>query len=331
VHGYQASIVREATRIVAVVAVGFIAANARNATPLRLAAIVAAALAVPVGVAVVQFALNLANFGPQNSADFYRVSGTFVQANKAAQVFVLGAAIGGWMWVARGDRLAGALLAGGSLIALLGTRSMGGLLALVAAAIAYLVLAPTTSPRARGIVIGVVVLSLLVFAISPLGASRIEALQEIRLPWDVVGRTNNSVEWRLYNWWLFLGEWWREPILGHGLGTTLTIVRPIGLVTHSDPVRILVEGGLVGAAVVGLGLVAVTGATRRALRAAAALRGPGSTLVLVITAFLLGIGVQSLAQNTSTNTALLFLLVALLASQWAEPARRAPAADPSPS
>ncbi|MGH2456377.1 MAG: hypothetical protein ACRDHD_08990, partial [Candidatus Limnocylindria bacterium] len=36
VHGYQASIVREATRIVAVVAVGFIAANARNATPLRL-------------------------------------------------------------------------------------------------------------------------------------------------------------------------------------------------------------------------------------------------------------------------------------------------------
>jgi O-antigen ligase len=312
VHGFDASLIREWFRLLSVVALGLVVANLVDVSPRQCAAAVAAAMVVPVTAALIQVLVNAGHIGPQGSAEFFRASGTFVQANKAAQSFLLAAALALWAIVDYGPRVATLLYELASSGALLATRSLGGLGAAAASALSFLLLRPTNG-RVRLAIAGGVVLLAIIFAVSPFGSSRIGALPHTRLPWDIVGRTNNSLEWRLYNWWHLLAAWRMQPILGHGLGSTIQLVRPIDFVTHSDLLKFIVEGGIVGASFA-IGLIgwAFT-ATTHAVRG-----GPvrDRLLATVMLSVLIGLGLQSFAQNTSANTALLYMLVVLLVPLW---------------
>jgi O-antigen ligase len=311
VHGFDASLIREWFRLLSVVALGLVVANLVDVSPRQCAAAVAAAMAVPVAVAVIQVLVNAGHIGPQGSAEFFRASGTFVQANKAAQSFLLAAAIALWAIVEYGPRVATLLYELASAGALLATRSLGGLVAAAASALSFLLIRPTTA-RVRLAIGGGLVLLAIIFVVSPFGSSRIAALAHTRLPWEIHGRTSNSLEWRFYNWWHLLAAWRTQPIFGHGLGSTLEIVRPIDFVTHSDLMKFIVEGGIVGATIA-IGLIGwAFAATIRAVRDA----GRDRLLATVMLSLLIGLGLQSFAQNTSANTALLYMLVVMLVPLW---------------
>ena len=318
VHGTHPSLVREWIRLLSVIGVGLVAANLRGISAERIASVALLALVIPTVVAIGQLLTHLSVIGPQGSSDFFRAPGTFIQANKAAQSFVLAIGLSGWLLLER-PRIASGLWALGSVVALVATRSLGGMAAAGAGVFSFLLLRPA-SRRARLALVGAAVLVAVIFAISPFGSSRIASLADTRLPWDIVGKTHNSLEWRFYNWWQLMGDWVRQPIFGHGLGSTLQLVRPIDFITHSDFVRLIVEGGVVGATL-GLAFIGwAYAATARAVR-----RATGTRLRLASTmlAVLIGLGVQSLVQNTLSNTALLYMLAAILGCLWVQHPPRA--------
>ena len=322
VHGTQPSLVREWVRFLSVIAVGLVAANLRSVPSRQLVGLVLLALLVPILVAVGQLVAHASAIGPQGSNDFYRAPGTFVQANKAAQSFLLAIGLAGWAVLERPRALAAGVMAVAAVIALLATRSLGGIAAAGTAVVAFLLLRPA-SARFRLALLGGLALFAVVFALTPFGASRLASLADTRLPWDIVGKTHNSLEWRFFNWWHLMGDWSRQPIFGHGLGSTLQIVRPIDFITHSDPVRLLVEGGVVGAAIgvafIGWAYAATVGVVRRAT-------GARLRLATVMLAVLIGLGVQSLVQNTLSNTALLYMLAVVFGQLWVGADARARAA-----
>lgn len=318
IHGVDAAMPREWFRLISIVAVGLIAANGRDTDPTRVAILVAISLLIPLLIAVVQLLLNLSQIGPEQSADFFRATGTFVQANKAGQSFVLALFLGLWALIERGRTWPMLFFTLAALVAILATRSLGGIAAGGVAALAYLLLRPMGTRWRIAIVLGAL-LFLAIFAISPFGASRIHALADTRLPWDVVGRTQNSFEWRLYNWWLLLGAWLQQPLFGHGLGATLHAIQPVDKVTHSDPVRLLVETGVVGLGLTVAGASVALAATRRSISVGFR-RNHGLGLILL--ALAIGLGVQSFVQNTLSNTALMYGLAALFVSLWTAERKR---------
>ena len=199
-----------------------------------------------------------------------------------------------------------------SATALLATRSLGGIAAAGTAALAFLLLRKSSTRFRIGIAAGVALFAA-AFAVSPFGASRLASLAHTRLPWDIVGRTHNSLEWRFLNWWDLMKDWSQHPIFGHGLGSTLQLVRPIDFITHSDLVRLLVEGGIVGA---GIGLALIGWAYTATARAVRRSSSPEKQLAVILLAVIVGLGVQSLVQNTLSNTALLYMLAAILTALW---------------
>lgn len=314
-YGVNAGMLREWIRLISIVAVMVVAANLSSLSPRIAVSLVIVSMILPVIVADVQLLTNLADIGPEQTRRFFRVTGTFVQANKAAQAFVVLLFLSVWLVSIRWAWV-GALMAIGSAAALLGTRSMGGLVAAVVAAVAVALLYGAGSRRLRvGIVVGVLLLAV-VFALSPFGASRIDALDETRLPWDVVGRTSNSLEWRLYNWWLLAWEWLERPFLGHGLGATLQAVTPVARVTHSDPVRVIVETGIVGTLLATAGIVALV---RRIVAILRRLRRDEGLITRLVAAITIGLGVQTIVQNTLSHTALMYVLAVLLVGVFMSP------------
>ena len=318
VHGSHASLTREWIRFMSVIAVGLVAANLRSVSAERMASIVLLALVIPVAVAIGQLLTHLSTIGPQGSSDFFRAPGTFVQANKAAQSFLLAIGLSGWLLLER-PRIVTAVVALASVVGLVATRSLGGMVAAGAGVLAFLLLRPA-SARIRLAAVGAALLVAVVFAVSPFGSSRLASLADTRLPWDIVGKTHNSLEWRFFNWWQLMGDWAQHPILGHGLGSTLQLVRPIDFITHSDLVRLIVEGGIVGATI---GITFIGWAYVATVRAVATAIGARRRLASIMLAVLIGLGVQSLVQNTLSNTALLYMLAVILGRLWVLPARSA--------
>jgi hypothetical protein len=315
VHGVHASLYREWVRLISVIAIALVAANLLSLSPPRAATLTIVALALPTAVAILQLFANLSAIGPQGSNEFFRATGTFVQANKAAQSFLLALGVGGWAALQWRTRLVGVVVSAASSVAILATRSLGGIAAAGTAVVAFLVLRPV-STRFRLANVGALVVFAVVFALSPFGSSRIALLADTRMPWDIVGKTHNSLEWRFFNWWQLMQDWSRQPVLGHGLGSTLELVRPIDFITHSDLVRLLVEGGIVGAGIALTFIGWAFAATARVVRQAAPGTVPLATIMLSV---MIGLAVQSLVQNTLSNTALLYMLAAILPTLWIVP------------
>lgn len=300
-YGMDPSLVREVVRTTSILAVGLIAANSdRSVNASRMGTIVVLAAMIP-AVLVVNEALT--NWQEMVGGGL-RPRGSMSHPNAAAILFGIGAPIA--MWKFTHDRAGQRYLYAAVFLmaAVFLTRSMGGFAQLV---VAMLVLGAlqTGRPIFRvGVVVGIATLIAL-FVFDPLGISRVSEFESTDL--SVQGSHDNSFEWRLYNWYLYLEEWEDARLLGHGLGSSEEIISPIGHLPHSDPIRFLVEIGVVGATLMVIAILAILGRLLRIARG-----GTNASFAIAALAALAGVGTHALVTHVSFNTAPAYVLAALL-------------------
>lgn len=302
-YGVDQSLIREIVRMLSIVAVALIAANSdRSVTASKLGMIVVVAALIP-ALLVLWEALS---HWPEMVGGGLRPRGTMSHPNAAAMLFGIAAPMAMWKatFDASGHRYLAA--AGVFVIAVLFTRSLGGLAQTTVGLLALGAL-QTGRPIFRvGIVAAVIGIAVL-FVADPLGISRVDEVESTSFSVEAGGENMNSFEWRLVNWALFLEEWEKAKLLGHGLGTTVDIVKPLGHLPHSEPIRFLVETGAVGVSLLAGGYLLVV--NRLTLYARI---GPNRTLATTTLAIIAGVSTHALVTHVSYNTAPTYVLAALL-------------------
>ena len=321
-YGIDNSITREFIRTASIVVLGLVASVfvRRLADVDRVVAAVVLAALVPAIIAIGQWV---------SSGDVTtRVAGTFAHPNAAAGVFGVALAIALWKLLQRwSPAYAGAAIL--FAVALLATRSLGGLAQIFVTLLVYSILTRRSGSRPMVTAIaGVAILA--VFSLTPLGRDRIEEVQTTRsFTAAVQGDQTNSLDWRFANWAKLLESWRDRPVLGHGSGTTATLVAPGLNIPHSDVIRLIVETGVLGFLLFGGAFIALlVGLYRRA-------RAPADTasFAAAVLAIVAGLAVHGLVNNVSTQTATMYALAILLGAavgvtRPAEDPRRLRAGEP---
>ncbi|MCB9491225.1 MAG: O-antigen ligase family protein [Dehalococcoidia bacterium] len=302
-YGADPSLIRELVRMLSILAVALIAANSdRSVTASRLGMIIVVAAMIP-AVLVVWEAIS---HWPEMVGGGLRPRGTMSHPNAAAILFGIAGPMAVWKatYDSSGRRyfVAAAIF----VVAVLFTRSLGGLAQTTVAMLALGAL-QTGRPIYRVGVVLAVVGVLVVFVADPLGISRVDELESAPLSIDQVSNDGNSFGWRLVNWARFIDEWKKAKLLGHGLGTTDEIIAPLGHLPHSDPIRFLVETGVVGVVLIGIGYLLVVNRLVLLSRI-----GPHRTMATTTLAIVAGVSTHALVTHVSFNTAPVYVLAALL-------------------
>jgi O-antigen ligase len=302
-YGLDASFIRELVRATSIVAVAFLAANALTSPRVEhIAATIVLAAVIP---ALLVLSDGVMNWQAMVAGEL-RPRGTLSHPNAAAILFGVALPVATWgalhararlLWVA-----AGAIL----LVAIVFTQSLGGLMQAIAALLAFAALTPGVRSSYRVALGALVVLVVAGFIFDPLGISRVSEVDATVVSGEA-SIEESSFAWRLYNWGLLLNEWRTSPLGGHGLGATFDLVMPIGHLPHSDPVRVLVEMGIGGAALVLVGYGLLVNRLVLLMR-----RGPNRTFVAATFAALIGFTVHGLATHATYNTQPMYVLAALL-------------------
>ncbi len=331
-NGASAETLREGVREGSVIALAVIVWNMRTLVTAPAAARVVQLIGfAPAVLAVYQLATDTG----MNISGNIRANGTFAHPNSAAMFFAIGSAASLWLYLGGGRRLDAALTA---LFAasVLSTFSIDGLAALVAMLVALGALrpGPLRTKAVPWLVAGVAVFA---FVATPLGSHRIARASTTNL----AEANGSSLSWRIHKWEQLLPDWERAPVVGHGLGTTITEPgapgdRYAGEPPHNEYVRLLVETGVLGLALalwgVAILILRILG-TKRALP----VRAPGipdaPTLALVIA---VGCLVNSLADNTLLDSptcyaAALIVIAGLSASSGVRRIRQQPAPSEAPA
>jgi O-antigen ligase len=292
-YGDTSGFTREWLRLASVAALGALAVSAaqHGAALERSLRIVVAAAVIPAVVALAQFA------GVGHLAAESRAFGTFSHPNAAGAVYAFALLISLSLALRTRRKIDWALVAL-FCAAVFTTRSLG---ALAASVIGMWALTHFRLKGAqRGLLLGAIVGAVAIFALTPVGAERISQLESTRsYSAASQGDVSNSLDWRFLNWHLELGVWRDNPIFGTGAGTTRQFVQPLQTLPHNEYVRVLVEGGIVGAFLVGLGAFALVRGVRR--RPSASLEGSLGR------ALLLAAGVDALVDNLFNYTAAVYL------------------------
>jgi O-antigen ligase len=317
-NGVSTETLREGVREGSVLALGVIVYNARGAVSVPLAARLVQLLGiVPAVLALYQFASETG----VNITGELRSNGTFAHPNSAAMFFAIAATVSLWCHLDNGRRRIDIVLSAIFAAALIVTFSLDGLLTLLAMLVFLGALHPG---RSRAKIAPLVLAALVAFAYfaTPLGGERIARESATSVASAESGEANTSLAWRLHKWKTLLPQWESSPIVGRGLGTTLTVVPApgddySGKPPHNEYIRYLVETGVVG-------LVMLLGAAGAMLLALWRRRGDGAgstfdsragaTLAIVVVA---GCLINSLADNTLINSptcyAAALIVVAVLA------------------
>jgi O-Antigen ligase len=298
-HGLSTETVREGVRELSVVAIAVIVLNARGSlnisTVTRMIQVVAF---VPALIAIDQFATHK---GTLINGEI-RAYGTFVHPNSAGMFFAIATTASLWRYLDSGrrrlDLLFTTIFAGGAIA----TYSLSGLGSMLAMLVTLGILRQG-SLRLKLSAFAAAALIVIGFIATPLGAERLANESSTNLnPTHTRGEVNNtSLGWRLYKWELLLPEWERSPLLGQGLGATVTTEGTsenvtAGKVPHNEYIRYLVETG-----VIGLGILLWS--IKLMLRALARRRVPGTANAAVLaTSVLVGCLVNALGDNTFLYT-----------------------------
>jgi O-antigen ligase len=313
-RGASTETVREGVREASVLALAAIVYNARGAVSPQIATRLVQVLAfVPALIALYQLATHTG----MNVTGELRSNGTFAFPTSAAMFFAIAATVSLWRYLHAGANRLDALLVVLFAVALIATFSIDGLITLVAMLVALGLLRPGSwrVKMAPCLVAGVVALG---FFATPLGSQRISSEAATNVA-ETEGGT--SLAWRLHKWKMLLSQWERSPVLGRGLGTTLTVRaapgdRYSGKPPHNEYIRYLVESGVIGMALLLIGLAALIRSLlrlwRRTGRLEAGAGGPGArahglqagalgapVLGIVV---VLGCLVNALADNTFINS-----------------------------
>lgn len=247
-----------------------------------------------------------------------RMSGTFAHANTAGAFFAIAILVilaVSWQLSFR----LGLVLAAVAGTGLVMTGSIGAWVGLIAAALVFVLFAPKLdgSRKAMLIVLGVAVgTAVVLIGGAPERLSEFDGLNASAA--IDAGESTNSMEWRFVNWTLLLQLWAQRLWLGYGLGSTTTIVMPLGAPPHSLPVQLLVELGVIGAAVVAMLVVGACAYIVRAIRRG---RWEGA-LLLAMGAFVLVDGSESNLLNYTPAMYLLALAAGILCASLRQPEAR---------
>ncbi|MCK9494982.1 MAG: O-antigen ligase family protein [Dehalococcoidia bacterium] len=303
-YGMDESLIRELVRAVSIVAVALIAANSdRSVTASRMGTIVVVAALIP-AILVVNEAVT---HWPEMVGGGLRPRGTMSHPNAAAILFGIAAPVAVWKFAHDGGGKRYLWAAGFFVFAVLLTRSLGGLAQTTVGLLALGALQQGGSRLFRvGVFVAVAAIAY-VFIADPLGISRVSELESTTLQIQQGAQDNNSFEWRLVNWSLFLDKWQESRLLGFGLGTTDEIIAPLGHLPHSDPVRFLVETGILGVSLISVGVLLLV--NRLVLLAKV---GPDGSFAITALAVVCGVGTHMLVTHVSFNTAPVYVLAALL-------------------
>jgi O-antigen ligase len=318
--GSDPAITKELIRNLSIIVVALVALNAPDRRMIdRIPAVVVLSVIPPALVALYQLAAGIGFEGSR------RVYGTLSHPNTAGALFAVGALVALWIYLENGRRKR--YLAAGVLFtfALLATQSVGALGEVVVSVFVFAFLAYRRTPKIA-VLTAVGIAILVVFATSSLGRERVKELQSTRsFSAAIDPRTfpTNSLEWRYGHWALEFRQWKQKPILGWGLGATLSFHMPDGFVAHSDPLRLLVETGILGFAVFGCALFLLL--SRLKLIAAADPRA--GSFAAASMAIMAGLLVNSLANDVSEQTAVMYVVAAVVGAALAG-APRTPAAAP---
>jgi O-antigen ligase len=312
-NGASTETVREGVREASVVALAIIVYNASGAMTVSIATRVVQLVGiVPALLALYQLATHT---GLDVAGDF-RSYGTFAHPDSAAMFFAIAAATSLWRYLDDGRRRLDAILTTIFAVALLTTLSLDGLATLIAMLIAYGALR-AGSLRDKLIPCTIAGLVALTFFATPLGSRRITDEASTSLRTAERGEPNSSLAWRLNKWKILLPEWEESPLVGRGLGTTITGKRITGNkfageAPHNEYVRYLVETGIVGLVIL-LWTLAILIRRLVSKRNARGELEPdtrnAATLAIVI---VIGCLVNSLAENTLLNSPTCYAVVLIV-------------------
>jgi O-antigen ligase len=298
-HGASALTVREGVREISVVALGLIVYSSLGRVTVTLAARLVQLLALaPAALALVQLGTGTG----MDVAGEIRSNGTFAHPNSAAMFFAIAATASLWAYLDCGKRRLDAALAAIFAAALIATASIDGIITL-AAMFAVLGALRRDSSRANLLAYSASAAVVLAFFASPLGHQRVS--EESATTAGVTAYT--SLGWRLHKWEQLLQQSESSPLLGRGLGTTVTESAIPGNLyagepPHNEYIRYLVETGVAGLALLlyGLGVLARRLFDLRAAEGAARARPSNATTFAIVV--LIGCLINALAENTFLDT-----------------------------
>lgn len=302
-HGASAETLREGVREGSVIALAVIVANA----PRRITIATAARLVVLIGFLPGAIAVyQLATHSGMDIAGNIRANGTFAHPDSAAMFFAIAAAASLWLYLEDGRRRLDALLLLLFGAAVIATYSIDGTLALIAMLTALGALRRGSSREKLGCYLAAT-LAIVAFLATPLGLRRILHESTTSAASAQHGGDSTSLDWRLHKWETLLPRWEASPIVGQGLGSTVTAKAVpgdpySGKPPHNEYVRYLVETGVLGLTIL-LGALALLvrdlARRRRNLDRLQEASNDALALALVVIA---GCLVNALADNTFLNS-----------------------------
>jgi O-antigen ligase len=318
--GASTETLREGVREVSMVALFVIVYNARGVVAVPIAARLVQFIGlVPAFLALYQLATNTG----MDIAGNIRAHGTFAHPNSAAMFFTIAATASLWLYLDNGRRRFDALLVALFAAALLATFSIDGVITLTVMLTVFGTLRPGSLPVKLG-PCAIAAVVVVVFFATPLGAHRIAGETSTSLTAAERGETTSTLDTRLYRWKTLLPQWEGSPVFGRGLGTTTTAEstatnRLNFLLPHNEYLRYLVETGVVGLAIllVGLAILLRSLIRRRKIPgtpAAGTLNAPALALAIVA-----GCLVNSLAENTLLNSPICYAAALVVAAVLAMP------------
>ena len=310
-HGASGDTIREGVRELSILALAAIVLNSRR--PLKVGTVTRLVQFVGLLPALIALAQLATHTGADVEGQI-RADGTFAHPNGAAMFFAILASVSLWRYMEAGRRRSDAVFLALYALATVATYSLTGLAALLAMLIALGTLRPGSARLKLG-AYAAVVLIIVAFIATPLGAERIAQESSTRLgSAQTRGTANTSLAWRLYKWGTLIPEWERSPVVGQGLGATVTAEGnsedvTAGKVPHNEYLRYLVETGIVGLAIIVAALVALVRALARRRRLPGLPDGGALGIALVI-----GCLVNAAADNTILYSNTGYLLAVILAA-----------------
>jgi O-antigen ligase len=310
--GLAAPLERELIRQLSIVAVAVVAANTVRKYPHT--PLVTAVLLTTVGealIAVYQFGTGRGWAGTD------RAWGTLSHPSTASALLGIGLALAVFQYFEqRKSRYLAAAVA--LALGVLATRSLGGVIQAPVSLIAYGVLGGRLTGRVRSAaILGVLVL--VVFVFTGFGSGRIQELSRTQgYTAASHGITTNSLDWRFSQWSLLIKDWHGHPGLGWGLGATDSFIDPQSNIPHNDFLRLLVETGVVGVIVFGIGWLVLV----RSLYVKSREPSDAAGLQAVTLAILLGLTLNSAVNNINFQTSTMYTFAALVGCALAPIAQR---------